>query len=213
VPRLSDLTGKKRPDKPRPDGHPRPVFLPEMGGARSSSVPFRFLKTEIITNATSEYGNRHRWLWLTKRPGGRAEFSSWFRAKGTQWPVNLWVGTSITNQATVGRIQHLQKVGEGQAFRFFSIGPQVEQLDFGNRLLTLDRILQGGESGARARAFDVAWAVRLMRECRDHRIPYFLKRLGFVVYRDGQRVNFEDSHAGHRPEWPEDLRVREVPEM
>lgn len=101
-------------------------------------------------------------------------------------------------------------------------------------------VIQGGESGSHqnARSFDASWAWKTRDQCRDARVAYFLKQMGRCVidsgrHRDGtfsdmwpeatERTFFEgddtylvyikDLHGGNPSEWPEDLRVREIPEV
>ena len=90
--RWSDLTGKKRREKPWLDGLPRLVFISDMSDALCSVVPFEFLRDEIIQNVGSDHGRRHRWMWLTKRPERMAEFFKRLKKQGVRWPDNLWVG-------------------------------------------------------------------------------------------------------------------------
>ena len=49
--------------------------------ALSSVVPFNFLEEEVIHTATSPSGQRHHWLWLTKRPERMAKFSNYLKAR------------------------------------------------------------------------------------------------------------------------------------
>ncbi|OJW13122.1 MAG: hypothetical protein BGO49_20200 [Planctomycetales bacterium 71-10] len=207
----SDLTGQSRPDKPWLDGLPRTVFVSDMSDSLSLSVAFEYLHDEIVANVADGPGRRHRWLWLTKRPDRMAQFSSWLRHRGIEWPDNLWAGTSITTQATTSRIKNLLKVGTPRTTRFLSVEPQVESIDLRRWLPKLDWVIQGGESGRQARPFDMAWAVDLTGLCRAEGVSYFLKQLGSVVVRDGRRMSFEDGHAGDWSEWPEEVRVREMP--
>jgi protein gp37 len=206
--RWSDLSGKKRKDKPWLDRFPRLVFISDMSDALSSVVPFEFLRDEIIQSAQSDLGRRHRWLWLSKRPERMAEFSRWLKKQGVSWPANLWAGTSVTNQATTKRVKHLLAVG---ARRFVSVEPQTEDIEVGDWMEGLNWLIHGGESGHRARPFEIGWAKQFARECRRRHIPYFLKQLGSHVCRDGKRVTYEDNHAGDWSEWPVELRVRQVP--
>src|SRR5262249_32292132 len=97
--------------------------------------------------------------------------------------------------------------------RFLSVEPQYGPLALEEWLPRLDWVIQGGESGRNAQAFDLAWARELRDLCRRHEVRYFLKQLGSHVVQNGARLPFDDSHAGNWSEWPEDLRVREVPEM
>src|SRR5438874_5293025 len=109
--RWSDLTGKPRRDKPWLDGLPRLVFVSDMSDALSADVPFAFLEQEIVGAVTSPRGERHQWLWLTKRPDRMVQFSDLLNSKGITWPRNLWAGTSITTQGTTSRIKNLLRVG------------------------------------------------------------------------------------------------------
>jgi protein gp37 len=211
--RWRDLAGTARDDKPWLDGLPRLVFISDMSDALSAEVTFEFLETEIIAAVSSPEGRRHQWLWLTKRPERMAQFSDYLRAKGVAWPANLWAGTSVTTQATTGRIEPLLRVGGGDTIRFLSVEPQLERIDLSPWLPRLDWVIQGGESGAGARPFDLEWAHDLIRQCRAAGVPYFLKQLGSAAFNDGRRLRLKDRHGGDWMEWPEEaLRVREMPE-
>lgn len=209
--RWPDLAGSPRPDKPWLDGSPRLVFTSDMSDALSKGVSFEYLTTEIIAAVTSAEGQRHRWLWLTKRPSRMAEFSRWLSGLGQPWPENLWAGTSITAAATCGRVTELLEVGDERTTRFLSVEPQVEPISLANWLPELDWVIQGGESGESPRAFDQDWARSLMVECERAGVPYFLKQLGAQPVEKGQRIKLRDRHGGDWSEWPEDLRRREVP--
>jgi len=209
--RWSDLTDTDRGDKPWLNGMPRTIFVSDMSDSLSSVVPFEYLEAEIIANVTSELGQRHQWLWLTKRPDRMAEFSSWLKSRSISWPTNLWVGTSITTQATISRIGKLLKVGDSKTIRFLSVEPQVEVIDLGKWLPKLDWVIQGGESGHGARTFDVQWALDMSAQCRKHEVPYFLKQLGAVVVHNDKPLSLEDGHGGDWSEWSKAIRVRQMP--
>lgn len=127
--RWSDLSGTKRSDKPWLDGLPRLIFVSDMSDSLSAEVPFDFLEEEIIRNVTSPLGQRHCWLWLTKRPDRMAQFSELLAAKDIHWPANLWAGTSITTQGTTSRIKQLVRVGNKSTIRFLSVEPQWGMVD------------------------------------------------------------------------------------
>lgn len=211
--RWADLTGTNRPDKPWLDGYPRLIFVSDMSDSLSSTVEFDYLESEIIANVTSDLGSRHHWLWLTKRPDRMAKFSRWLEESGRPWPSNLWAGTSITSQNTTSRIRHLLRVGNDSTIRFLSVEPQYEFIDLTPWLPDLDWIIQGGESGHGANAFDIDWAHSVIRDCRAHGVPYFLKQLGAVVRSNESGLTFNDGHAGDWSEWPTRLRVRQLPKL
>jgi len=209
----SDLRDRCRPEKPWLDGYPRLIFVSDMSDALSEVVDFDFLKSEVIDVVTSVAGQRHCWLWLTKRPSRMAKFSQWLLEAGIKWPENLWPGTSVTSQRTTSRVRHLLRVGDDRTIRFLSVEPQHEEIDLSKWLPHLQWVIQGGESGHDAVGFDVGWARSLLRQCRKHSVAYFLKQLGAVVCEGNQRLMISDSHAGDWEEWPDDLRVRELPPL
>lgn len=158
------------------------------------------------------------------------------------WPLpNVWLGVSIEAQATADeRIPLLLKTPA--AVRFVSYEPALGPVDFTNLrhdggwlqalgprggrnkafdLPLLDWLIVGGESGPRARPFDVAWARSAVRQCRESGVACFVKQLGSRPTSDHRaRPDGEESHwtallrdrkGGDPAEWPEDLRVREFP--
>lgn len=183
---------------------------------------------------------------LTKRPERIAAHlpADW----GRGWP-NVWLGVSAENQATADeRIPVLLTVPA--ALRFVSAEPLLEPLDLtpyfrklatggpgwkltaGLALEIADRvpewIIVGGESGTRARPFDIGWARDLIRQCSEVRVPVFVKQLGafptavlrhdalgacWRTERDGSlRMILQDRKGADPAEWPEDLRVQEWPD-
>lgn len=206
--RWSDLTGTRRVDKPWLNGLPRIIFISDMGDALSQSIPFEYLKAEIIQNVASQYGRQHYWMWLTKRPSRMAKFSSWL---ASDWPDNLWVGTSILTSRNLSRIEELLNVGNKRTRRFLSVEPQWGPLDLHQWLPRLHWLINGGESGPQAKDFHVEWAADLLSQCRRYRVPYFLKQMGSKVWAKGSELSYADSHGGDWKEWPKELRVRQVP--
>lgn len=86
-------------------------------------------------------------------------------------------------------------------------------------------IVVGGESGAGARPFNVAWARDTVRQCREEGVACFVKQLGAqpvgewgarrLPIFDERRHHWVlgDPKGGDPEEWPEDLRVREFPSV
>lgn len=95
----------------------------------------------------------------------------------------------------------------------------------------IDWAIVAGESGKVARAFNLAWARSIRDQCRAAGVPFFLKKCGRYVamtWRDACQllanppavdchpdtvdvVRLKDPKGANPAEWPEDLRVREVP--
>lgn len=76
----------------------------------------------------------------------------------------------------------------------------------------------GGESGSGARACHVGWIRSIVRQGQVARVPVFVKQVGansqddLVEGTDWRRV-YRDRAGGDPAEWPEDLRVRQYPEV
>lgn len=83
----------------------------------------------------------------------------------------------------------------------------------------IDWIIVGGESGPKARPFNIEWARETIAQCKDAGVPCFVKQLGSAPYEAyfGAAPQAElkvftkpaDPKGGDPAEWPEDLRVRE----
>lgn len=103
--------------------------------------------------------------------------------------------------------------------------PKCHEIILANEVGKLGLCIVGGESGPKARPFNVKWARSLRDQCRSAGVAYFLKQLGSHVIDAnvgwpegtkmpaiGGRVMLRDSHGGEEAEWPEDLQgCREFP--
>lgn len=90
----------------------------------------------------------------------------------------------------------------------------------------IDWVIVGGESGRGARPFDLEWARSVVRQCHDAKVPVFVKQLGARPQSDSDddrrhcgdmnlphpfRLIFQSRKGGDPVDWPDDLRVRELP--
>lgn len=152
------------------------------------------------------------------------------------WPLpNVWLGVSCEDQRRADeRIPDL--LATPAAIRFVSAEPLLGPIDFTmidsdgvTGLHTLERgpvgidwVIVGGESGSGARPFDLRWARDIVRQCKDAGVACFVKQMGAHPH-DSDRPGLEadGSHLrlrtkakkGNDPaEWPEELRVRQMPE-
>lgn len=90
-------------------------------------------------------------------------------------------------------------------------------------------VIVGGESGAQARQCNADWIRAMVKQCRAAKVPIFVKQLGVLaisatddfpapmvdIGRDDVLwvAGFKDKKGGDMAEWPEELRVREFPEV
>lgn len=163
------------------------------------------------------------WMLLTKRPGNIDRMLPHGWSGG--WP-NVWLGCTVVNQAEADRdIPKLLAVPA--AVQFLSMEPLLGSVDLrswigshpyvgtstyagldglrrcdlsGNTGL-LDLVIVGGESGPGARPTDEAWIRSLKDQCQAAGVAFFVKQLSSGRPKPIKNI----------AEFPEDLRVREMP--
>lgn len=172
------------------------------------------------------------WLLLTKRPENIEPQTKRITdtiegRQATLWSVlhsmkNVWIGTTVENQEQADkRIPTLLQVPA--AVRFLSVEPMLGPVGIIRYLRGggIHWVICGGESGAKARPFELKWARDLRDQCQAAGVPFFMKQVGSqprglesTPYRparySGNKV-LNDPHGGDPAEWPEDLRIREEP--
>jgi protein gp37 len=134
------------------------------------------------------------WLLLTKRPENIARMVPLHFAGGESWmrngfPDNVWIGTSVENQATADeRIPHLLNVPA--RVRFLSCEPLLGSVDIirgyqwargalsANYQPPIHWVIVGGESGHGARPMHPDWARSLRDQCQAAGVAYFFKQWG-----------------------------------
>ncbi|MES2789255.1 MAG: DUF5131 family protein [Planctomycetota bacterium] len=203
---LSDLFGTERIDKPWLDGLPRLIFVSDMGDAFSSKEDFAFLRSEMAAFQIPE-GQRNLWLWLTKRPDVMRQFTDSIGG----FPANVCAMTTVTSAKTLSRVDALREVKA--TVRGLSLEPLWEPLAEKIDLAGIDWVIVGGESGAQANVepFPLEWAEDLRDRCREEGVAFFMKQLGRRPTNDGADLKLRHHHGGDWNEWPEGLRIREMP--
>jgi protein gp37 len=175
---------------------------------------------------------QHTYQVLTKRPARMLEFFA--SASGRihalddkgRVPSHIWLGVSVENQAAADeRIPLLLQVPA--AVRFLSCEPllegvNLERVDWNGStgLCVLERaptridwVIVGGESGSKARPFDLAWARSIRDQCAAAGVPYFFKQAGARPVCCGEPVILSSRSGADPAEWPPDLQVQQFPEV
>jgi protein gp37 len=157
------------------------------------------------------------WLMLTKRPENFSRFlpADW----GRKGYANVWLGVTSENRKEAGRrIGILRKTPA--RLRFVSFEPLLEDLPDLN-LTGIHWAIVGGESGAQARPFDLAWARSIQAQCAKSGTSFFLKQLGVKPIEDGvmfpirhRKENDKlDANGTMLKNFPKDLRVQCWPRL
>lgn len=173
-------------------------------------------------------------MWLT-RLGEQAEAASIWSHRS-----NVWLGASVSTQADVApNAAALSAIHDLSPVRFLSAEPLLEPLDLGRLVhrkpfysspefqremlgrMAIDLVIVGGESGPGARPCELEWIRSIVEQCRTAGVACFVKQLGAAPYdgvpgyqiplRGGVVDHVKHKKGGDPAEWPEDLRVREMP--
>ena len=157
--RLEDPVGRRKPTV---------YFVNSMSDLFHERVPDSYVEQVFDVIARTP---QHTYQILTKRAARMARF---FRERDV--PPNAWMGTSVENKKHgVPRIDHLRKVPA--RIRFLSVEPLLE--DVGALDLNgIHWVIVGGESGAKARPMQKAWALSVQQQCEAQRVAFFFKQWG-----------------------------------
>ncbi len=140
-------------------------------------------------------------------------------------PPNIWIGISAENQEYAdSRIPDLLKIPA--VIKFLSCEPLLGPIDLQMALeefqplnpdlskkpSPIQWVIAGGESGPHARPCDIGWIGDILAQCSRAGIAAFGKQLGSKptgTYNLPSKI--KDKKGGDMAEWPEDLRVRQMP--
>lgn len=148
------------------------------------------LRDILFANISDGRYDKLTFLFLTKRPSNINKYipEEWKKTP----PSNVFFGCSPVDQKTYENFYHHMKKVSGNTF--YSIEPQLGNI----KLIEDDSvnwIIQGGESGAKRRLFDLNWAYSMRNQCFNLGIPYFFKQIDKVL------------------EIPEALMIRQFPNI
>jgi protein gp37 len=154
------------------------------------------------------------WLILTKRPEKIQEYlpQDW----GSAGYTNVWLGTTCEDRKHgFPRVDALRAIPA--KVHFVSCEPLLEDISDIN-LSNISWLITGGESGRKARAFDVAWARALRELCAKSNVRFFVKQMGARPIECGSPLKFHRTTEGKRDidgrsmdNFPADLRIQEFP--
>ena len=157
----------------------------------SMSDFFHEKATEQFTHACLDMmrmvAPQHIYQILTKRPARAIKVvKAYCKANGMrELPQHIWMGVSVENERTTGRIDLLRKVP--CVTRFISFEPLIGPVGPVN-LAGIDWAIIGGESGVRHRVMRKEWPQDIMRQCRQQDVPIWFKQWGGIKHDSGGRT-------------------------
>ncbi|USX25370.1 phage Gp37/Gp68 family protein [Oxalobacteraceae bacterium OTU3CINTB1] len=160
------------------EGVRKRVFCASMADVfenRPDLVPHRLRLLELISKTP-----HLDWLLLTKR----IHLVRKQLPKGYDFPANVWLGTTVENQAEADkRIRHLLAFAT-PAVRFLSCEPLLGPVDISPFLernesgIRVDWVIAGGESGHGARPMEPQWPDALRKQCGAAKVAFHFKQWG-----------------------------------
>jgi protein gp37 len=128
---------------------------------------------------------------------------------GSAYP-NVWLGVSVESDHLADRMFTLMDIPS--VVRFVSFEPMIERL-FYFPAHSIDWIIIGGESGNNIGPFQyrpsrLEWFDNMVYKCEKHQIPLFVKQLGTHLSKE---LGLKDRHGRDINEFPEHLKVRQMP--
>lgn len=137
---------------------------------------------------------KHTFLILTKRAKKLREY---FQGR-MGYRDDIWHGVTAENQQRADeRMPYLLQI---PGKKFISFEPLLENIIKGQYPKYVDWVVVGCETGPRRRSCNIKWIRSIVSQCKSAGVPCFVKA-----------VNINGKVSKDMSEWPEDLRVRELP--
>jgi protein gp37 len=157
---------------------PHEVFLCSMGDLFHAEVPAEFIKRVF---EVMQACRQHQFQVLTKRSKRLKAMAGML-----PWPKHVWMGVTVENESTAGRVADLQAVPA--AVKFLSCEPLLGPI----RRLPLkdvDWVIVGGESGPGARPMQEEWVLSIQRQCTRAGAAFYFKQWGGTrKHRNGREL-------------------------
>lgn len=148
---------------------PRHIFVNSMSDLFHEAVPETFIR-EVWT--AMETAHQHTYQILTKRPDRMLDVLR--KAEFRKLP-NVWLGTSVENEAAASRIEVLRRVPA--VIRFVSFEPLIGSVGKPS-MKGIHWAIVGGESGPNARPIDTQWVDDILQICQRQDVAFFFKQWG-----------------------------------
>ena len=148
------------------------------------------------------------WLLLTKRP---EDIERLYGRPRTTHRDNVWLGITAENQEQLDK--RLPEIARYPSkVTFVSYEPALGPLVLGDHAGEIDWVIAGGETGPDARTCELVWFEKLLRECKDEGIPFFMKQMGRCPTYERAPYQLRDPKGADPDSWPDGFNVREIPQ-
>ena len=143
------------------------VFVNSMSDLFHEKIPLEFIQQvfEVMND-----NPQHVFQVLTKRAERLLELHTQLK-----WTHNIWMGVSVENDKTRGRIDCLRQTHA--RVKFLSLEPLLGPLKNLN-LDSIDWVIVGGESGHKPRKMSPDWVLDIHEQCIEKKAAFFFKQWG-----------------------------------
>jgi protein gp37 len=146
---------------------PKIVFVNSMSDLFHKDIPLDFIQRVFkVMNVNPQ----HVFQVLTKRADILLKYH-----KELDWTHNIWMGVSVEDAKSLGRINLLRRTGA--KVKFLSCEPLIGPLTDLN-LKKINWVIVGGESGRRPRPMKPEWVFEIHNKCIEENVPFFFKQWG-----------------------------------
>lgn len=146
---------------------PKIVFVNSMSDLFHKDIPLEFIQRVFkVMNDNPQ----HVFQVLTKRADVLLKYH-----KELEWTHNIWMGVSVEDSNSLGRINFLRRTRA--KVKFLSCEPLIGPLNNLN-LKKIDWVIVGGESGRRPRPMKPEWVFEIHNRCIEAKVPFFFKQWG-----------------------------------
>lgn len=146
---------------------PKIVFVNSMSDLFHKDIPLDFIQRVFkVMNDNPQ----HVFQVLTKRADVLLKYH-----KELEWTHNIWMGVSVEDSNSLGRINFLRRTRA--KVKFLSCEPLIGPLNNLN-LKKIDWVIVGGESGRRPRPMKPEWVFEIHNRCIEAKVPFFFKQWG-----------------------------------
>jgi protein gp37 len=146
---------------------PKIVFVNSMSDLFHKDIPLEFIQRVFkVMNDNPQ----HVFQVLTKRADVLLKYH-----KELEWTHNIWMGVSVEDSNSLGRINFLRRTRA--KVKFLSCEPLIGPLKNLN-LKKIDWVIVGGESGRRPRPMKPEWVFEIHNRCIEAKVPFFFKQWG-----------------------------------
>ncbi|XXX79249.1 DUF5131 family protein [Sorangium sp. So ce134] len=123
------------------------------------------------------------------------------------------IGADVPIMLDEARRAHVarRQYPDGSRWTLDALGGIVSRGDAAHPVDSVGWVIVGGESGPRARPFDLAWARHLLEQCRAANTAAFMKQGGSRPVDGGLTLRLAHRSGGDLAELPDDVTIREFP--